>query len=124
MSVRVAPRRWRLRGEVEHESRRIAKLDLLANAVVGLVRASTTDVYGPQPIPSPLGQQIDALGGALERLASAPQPWPSELPAEIASVVAAVTERATAFAANRVEIVGSIVRAAAADLAAAIDVHD
>ena len=38
-NVRIAPRRWRLRLQVDAEDRRIARFDLLANAVLSLVRA-------------------------------------------------------------------------------------
>ena len=38
VNVRVAPRRWRLRAEVDAETQRTAQLDLLANAVISLIR--------------------------------------------------------------------------------------
>ncbi len=41
-NVRVAPRRFRLRAVVDAEAERTARLDLLANAVLSLIRAATT----------------------------------------------------------------------------------
>ncbi len=75
-NVRVAPRRWRLRSAVEAESHRTARLELLANAVLGLVRAAATEIHGAQPIATELEPQISRLADVIERLADTPRPWP------------------------------------------------
>jgi uncharacterized membrane protein YgaE (UPF0421/DUF939 family) len=41
VNARVAPRRWRLRAAVDAEVGRTGRLDLLANAVLSLIRAAT-----------------------------------------------------------------------------------
>jgi uncharacterized membrane protein YgaE (UPF0421/DUF939 family) len=119
-NVRIAPRRWRLRGVIEAESRRTAQLDLLANAVLGLVRAAGTDLYGTQPVSTASRQRIEALGGAIEALASTPQPWPSELRAEVGELAASTIEHPTTPPAERGSVVASILRAAANDLSKVI----
>jgi uncharacterized membrane protein YgaE (UPF0421/DUF939 family) len=123
-NVRIAPRRWRVRAAVDAESRRIAQLDLLANAVLSLVRSTTSSVYGRQPIPSSIREQIGALADALQRLASTPQPWPAELRTEIVGVtngaIESATEDADAPPLPRANVVAAIVRATAADLSSLI----
>ncbi len=119
-NVRIAPRRSRLRDVIEAESRRTAQLDLLANAVLGLVRAASTDLYGKQPVSTASRQRIEALGGAIEALASTPQPWPPELRAEIGELAASTIEHPTTPPAERGRVVASILRAAASDLAKVI----
>jgi uncharacterized membrane protein YgaE (UPF0421/DUF939 family) len=92
-NVRVAPRRWGARGPVDAEIRRTAQLDLLANAVLGLVRAATEET---EPLPEALDRQIAELSRALQRLAAADRPWPPEI---LEGVKAASTE-AIAYAAR------------------------
>jgi uncharacterized membrane protein YgaE (UPF0421/DUF939 family) len=71
-NVRVAPRRWRLRAIVDAEIERTEPLDLLANAVLSLVRATASrDI----PMPTPLERDITALGESIAVLAEAPRPW-------------------------------------------------
>jgi uncharacterized membrane protein YgaE (UPF0421/DUF939 family) len=78
-NVRVAPRRWHLRGLVDAEDHRLARLHLLAEAVLGLVRAATNAVEDRQPLPPSLDQHVAALAMAIGRLASTPHPWPPRL---------------------------------------------
>jgi hypothetical protein len=105
---------------IEAESCRTAQLDLLANAVLGLVRAAGTDLYGTQPVSTASRQRIEALGGAIEALASTPQPWPSELRAEVGELAASTIEHPTTPPAERGSVVASILRAAANDLSKVI----
>ncbi len=76
-NVRVAPRRWRLRPLVDAENERTAQLDLLANAVVGLVRST---IIEPDHLPESVMRQVMALATALDRLATVEQPSLSDAP--------------------------------------------
>ena len=116
-NVRIAPRRWRLRPVVEAEDRRIARLDLLANAVLSLVRAGTVVIERDESLPAELREQIAAVAHAVRRLADAPQPWPDPLVAEIAEVTRRVTESDSARAVDSTAVLASILRATARDLA-------
>jgi hypothetical protein len=119
-NVRIAPRRWRLRDAVHAEASRTAQLDLLANAVLGLVRAASTDLYGAQPVSAASQQQIAALGRAIESLANTSQPWPSGLREEVAALATSTIEHPPSPPAERGGVVASILRAAANDLARVI----
>src|SRR5947209_8876369 len=120
-NVRVAPRRWRLRDAVGAETHRIAQLDLLANAVLGLVRAAGTDLYGTRQLPDGLRARLVDLTDAIRRLAVTPQPWPSELVASVERRVADVITAEGAGDQDRGTIVASVLRAAAHDLVHVID---
>jgi uncharacterized membrane protein YgaE (UPF0421/DUF939 family) len=121
-NVRVAPRRWRLRDAVAAEIRRTAQLDLLANAVLGLVRAAATDIHGDGPLSEPTTRQVAAVADAIGRLARAPQPWPLELVQFARNVVVNNSQRVGPSPVGREEIVASVLRAAVADLSEVIDV--
>jgi uncharacterized membrane protein YgaE (UPF0421/DUF939 family) len=115
-NVRVAPRRWRLRPTVDAEIERIARLDLLANAVLSLTRAATTTERRDEHLSDGLVGDIAALRDALRRLAGAPRPWSSaELEAVRAKARRAAVD-ATMRSAKGSPVVGAIVRAVATDL--------
>ena len=116
VNVRVAPRRWRLRPVVDREDMRIARLDLLANAVLSLVRTTTRALDDMEPLPQPLCDQIVALAAAVRRLAVAPQPWPSEVLHEVSSVAKAAVDHVQAQRVDRGPVIASILRSAAYDL--------
>lgn len=120
-NVRVAPRRWPLRECVLAETDRIAQVDLLANAVLGLVRSAGSDIYGTRPIPDRVRALLAELTDAIRQLAATPQPWPPELIASVQRKVEAVCRGDTADASDRGAIVASVLRAAADDLAHVID---
>ena len=120
-NVRVAPRRWRLRDAVGAETQRIAQLDLLANAVLGLVRAAGTDLYGTRQLPDGLRARLVDLTDAIRRLAVTPQPWPSDLVASVERRVADVITAEGSGDQDRGTIVASVLRAAADDLVHVID---
>lgn len=117
-NVRIAPRRWGMREPIDAEIRRTAQLDLLANAVLGLVRAATAET---EPLPEALDRQIAGLTIALERLAEAARPWPPE----IRQQVGAISTKATAYAArlrgDRGATTTTILGATGADLAELIE---
>lgn len=121
-NVRVAPRRWRLRAVVDAENRRTAQLDLLANAVLSLIRAATIQLDGLQALPTTLEDQIAALGLAIERLADTAQPWPAELVGEVHSVAAEAIAQGTAQRGDRGPVVAAILRSTATDLLRVMDV--
>jgi uncharacterized membrane protein YgaE (UPF0421/DUF939 family) len=113
--VRVAPRRWALREVVAAEDRRLARLHLLADAALGLVRAASTALEDDQPLPASLERHITALATAISRLASTPHPWPAGL----LDVVEEITRRAIAEGSDRADwppVVASTLRTTARDL--------
>ena len=116
INVRVAPRRWHLRERVDREEMRIARLDLLANAVLSLVRATTGALDEMEPIPEPLQAQIVALGAAVTQLAHAEQPWSGELLEGVSAVAAGAIDHVQAQRVDRGPVIGSILRSAARDV--------
>jgi uncharacterized membrane protein YgaE (UPF0421/DUF939 family) len=67
--TRVAPRRWRLRASVAAEDHRAAHVDLLANAVLSLVRAVAGGLDEGEPLAPELSRAIWLLASSLHRLA-------------------------------------------------------
>jgi len=120
-NVKVAPRRWSLRPAVLAETDRIAQLDLLANAVLGLVRAAGSDIYGTRPLPDRVRALLAELTDAIRRLAATPQPWPPEVIASVERRVEEVGRGDGSDTGDRGAIVASVLRAAADDLAHVID---
>ncbi len=121
MNVRVAPRRWRLRGAVEAEDRRTAQLDLLANAVISLMRALTASVVAQDAVPLELQTQVGQLADALRWLAEAPRPWPDGVIQEAERAARSAVEYTTARGVDRAQVVAAILRATARDLIAVVD---
>jgi uncharacterized membrane protein YgaE (UPF0421/DUF939 family) len=117
-NVRIAPRRWRLRSVVGAENERTARLDLLANAVVGLVRATTVE---EGPLPEPLIRQIEALGRTLDRLATVDQPWPPALRAHALRVAQGAVEYASTVQRERGATTTAILGATATDLSRVVE---
>jgi uncharacterized membrane protein YgaE (UPF0421/DUF939 family) len=70
--VRVAPQRRRAREDVERFSAQAARLDLLANAELSLVRRSGRLVSEGKQAPEWLGHTLEALEAALRTLAADP----------------------------------------------------
>jgi uncharacterized membrane protein YgaE (UPF0421/DUF939 family) len=75
-NARIAPRRWRLRPIIEAEDQRIARLNLLADATLSLVRAVTVAIADGEPAAVPLQAQIASFAKVHEASADTPQPWP------------------------------------------------
>ena len=71
---------------VAAEDRRIARFDLLANAVLSLVRAMVLGLEDREQLPDWLSEQIASLAGSLRKLAATPQPWPPELARDVAAI--------------------------------------
>ena len=71
LNVRVAPRRWRQRARSTPRIERTAQLDLLANAVISLIRSVTPPVGADAPPEPELIGEITAMAGALRWLAEA-----------------------------------------------------
>lgn len=88
-NVRIAPRRWRLRGAVAAEDARTARLDLLASAALSLIRAATDALDGAAQL-SPGG--VEELAGALGTLAGEPRPWPDQTLRAVAQQAAATAD--------------------------------
>jgi uncharacterized membrane protein YgaE (UPF0421/DUF939 family) len=78
-NARIAPRRWRLRPIIEAEDQRIARLNLLADATLSLVRAVTVAVVDGEPVAVPLQARIASFAKVLEASADTPQPWPESV---------------------------------------------
>jgi uncharacterized membrane protein YgaE (UPF0421/DUF939 family) len=120
-NVRIAPRRWRLRPVIGAEDRRVARFDLLANAILSLVRAMVLGLEDRQALPSWLRDQISSLAASLRELAATPQPWPPELVREVASVAWHAMYDLPVTRVDRAPMVAAIVRATGRDLAAVVD---
>jgi uncharacterized membrane protein YgaE (UPF0421/DUF939 family) len=121
VNVRVAPRRWRLRGAVAAEDRRTAQLDLLANAVLSLIRSLTASAVAEAAPPFELQSRVAQLAGALRGLSEAPRPWPDGVIQEAERAARAAIEYATARGVDREQVVAAILRATARDLIAVVD---
>ena len=120
-TARIAPRRWRLRGDVAREEERIGRLDLLANAALSLLRVGTDALDEGEMIPPALGESVAELAAALGELARAPQPWPPQLREEVAERVRAGLVAAGEAAAPRAPVLASVARAIARDVLAITD---
>jgi uncharacterized membrane protein YgaE (UPF0421/DUF939 family) len=120
-NVRVAPRRWRLRAAVNAEIRRTAQLDLLANAVLGLVRAATRPLDRERPLPDGLQERIASLGSTIQRLSATPQPWPPRVLEQARAVATAANTEAMGGGASRAGVLAWIVAATAGDLVRVLD---
>lgn len=112
-NVRVAPRRWRLRDTVDAEIERTAPLDLLANAVLSLVRATASR---DRALPSPLHGDIAALAGALAALAEARRPWSPAALEEARQTAREVGQAVARLDVNANPVLAAILRAIATDL--------
>ena len=98
------------------EDRRAARLDLLGNAVLSLVRGATLG-YGPAAsIPNELRELITGLASVISRLADVPGPWPPGLVADAMAVAEKTTAATAPHRANRAPVVAAILYAAATDL--------
>ncbi|MGI8714346.1 MAG: FUSC family protein [Solirubrobacteraceae bacterium] len=123
LSVRVAPRRFRLRTSVDGEVTRTGRLDLLANAVLSLIRAATLRSDGRNPPPAALRERIASLAGGLASLAGADRPWASALVQEVEHAALDTVEHVSAQQVDTDQVVASILRATARDLVAVIEPH-
>lgn len=119
-NVRVAPRRFHLRAMVDAEGERTARLDLLANAVLSLIRASITAEERGGRVSDALAGDIGALASALGHLAGSPRPWRAALLAEIRTQARRIGEDA-ATRGNEDPVVAAIIRAVATDLEAVLE---
>lgn len=120
-NVRVAPRRFHLRPEVDAEVTRTGRVDLLANAVLSLIRAATLRSDGGQPPPGELQETIASLAEGLSDLAAAERPWPPALLAEVERRADDAITQVTARQVDTDQVVASILRAAARDLLSVIE---
>jgi uncharacterized membrane protein YgaE (UPF0421/DUF939 family) len=124
INVRVAPRRWHLRGAVADEDRRIAQLDLLANAVLSLVRTASAALHEEADLPDPLVGHIAELATVLDRLASTEQPWPGSLLDEAGEVADRAIHRVSEGPIDAAPVIAAIVRATGRDLARVISAEN
>jgi hypothetical protein len=112
LDSRVIPRRRALRAIVNAEDLRLARLHLLADAALGLVRAATAALEDREPPAASLEREIAALATTMRRLASTPHPWPPGL----LSAVAEVAQRTTSQRADSSSIVAWSLHTTARDL--------
>jgi uncharacterized membrane protein YgaE (UPF0421/DUF939 family) len=119
-SVRVAPRRWRLRGAVALEDARIGRLDLLANAVLSLFRVSADALDEGDALAAALSPSVVALADVLGTLAEAPQPWLPDVCAEVAAQVNSTVAAVGSRSASRAPLIASIIRATGRDVLAVL----
>lgn len=121
LNVRVAPRRFPRRRAVDAENRRTAQLDLLANAVISLIRSVTAPPGAGAP-PSPeLIDEITVMAGALRWLAESDRPWPETVLREAQAVARTAQAHADARGLDREHVTAAILRAVASDLIAVIE---
>jgi uncharacterized membrane protein YgaE (UPF0421/DUF939 family) len=121
LNVRVAPRRFGLRAAVDSEVERTARVDLLANAVLSLVRAATVRSDGRPRPPAEVQDEMASLAEALSDLAAAERPWPPALLTEIQRRANEAIGQVTARNVDPDQVVASILRATARDLIAVIE---
>jgi uncharacterized membrane protein YgaE (UPF0421/DUF939 family) len=120
VNVRVAPRRFRQRAVVDAEVQRTARLDMLANAVLSLIRGATLRSDGRHAPPPELQEEIAAMAAGLADLADADRPWPEEL---LTGLERRSDETVRAVSARDIDsdqVVASILRATARDFIAVI----
>jgi uncharacterized membrane protein YgaE (UPF0421/DUF939 family) len=115
-NVRVAPRRWRLRGFVDAENRRLARLHLLADGALSVVRAATAALDDHQPLPDSIDRDIAALAMAIGDLASARQPWPPPLLRVVGEVAGRSIDQSASEQADWAPVLLSTLRTTARDL--------
>jgi uncharacterized membrane protein YgaE (UPF0421/DUF939 family) len=115
-NVRIAPRRWHLRPVVDAEDQRIARLDLLANSMLSLVRAVTGAIDDRESLPARLHDQVASFAGVVRALADTPQPWPEPVVRAAAQTANDAIEHAMAQRVDRSPVIASILRAGARDL--------
>ena len=96
VSVRVAPRRMRLRATIDREEARVSQLHLLAGSVLSLVRTLVDGREDGDLLAGSSSYEVDRLAGALRVLHGAHLPW-------TAAVVADVTERVGGLASAALE---------------------
>jgi uncharacterized membrane protein YgaE (UPF0421/DUF939 family) len=121
LNVRVAPRRFVLRPAVDAEVGRTSRVDLLANAVLSLIRAATLRSDGREAPPAELLEAIGSLAEGLSELAAAERPWPPALLAELQHRADDAIAQVTARNVDPDQVVASILRATARDLIAVIE---
>ena len=106
---------------MDAENRRTAQLDLLANAVISLIR-SVTPRAGAGTLPNPdLIREITVMSGALRWLAESDRPWPDTVLREAEAVARSALARADARGVDHDHVTAAIVRAVAGDLIAVIE---
>jgi uncharacterized membrane protein YgaE (UPF0421/DUF939 family) len=91
-TARIAPRRWSMREEVAREDMRVAQMDLLANAILSLIRATAAAADGPENLSAHLDHQLSQLCGVLDAMADAGRPWPVELVNDIEALARSILE--------------------------------
>ena len=123
VNVRVAPRRFALRTAVDAEVERTGRVDLLANAVLSLVRAATLRSDGRESPPAELLETIASLAEGLSDLAAAERPWPPELLADLHRRADDAIAQVSAREVDPDQVVASILRATARDLVAVIELR-
>ncbi len=112
-NVRIAPRRWSLRAPVDAEIDRLGRLDLLANTVLGLVRAATAEA---DPLPQTLQHHLEELTRGLARLAESEQPWPTEVREDVEAIARRASDYARQASGEGAATTSAILGAAATDL--------
>jgi len=117
-NVRIAPRRWHLRGIVEAEIVRLNRFDALAEAVLGTARAAVRPLAGSEPVPVMLRDELASIGAAMRRLARTKQPWPQITLDDVRARADRIVARATSQPVDRAAVAGSLLHTSALDLIA------
>jgi len=116
VTVRVAPRRMPMRGVVEAEEGRMARMNLLAGGVLALMR-TRMDIAETRGGPSArCEQEIGELGAALDELLRARRPWSGGVVAEVSRRMRALRERAADGVASPGAVLATALRRVAQDI--------
>jgi hypothetical protein len=101
---------------ISHTQR--SRLDLLANAILSLVRAVTGALDDGESLPADVQDQIASFAAAIGALSDTPQPWPESVTRNAVEIASRAIEQATAQRVDRTPVIASILRAGARDLLA------
>jgi uncharacterized membrane protein YgaE (UPF0421/DUF939 family) len=117
-SVRIAPRRWRLRAVVASEIDRLRWMETLVDSVVGVARAATGGDSAGEPLPDGLQSEIALLADALCRLGNTERPWPTGLLEDVRAAIDRTVSQVATNPSNRATALESLLDATAVDIAA------
>jgi uncharacterized membrane protein YgaE (UPF0421/DUF939 family) len=116
VSVRVAPRRMLMRGAVEAEETRVARMYLLASGVLTLMRTMADIGETSGALSDARESEVRDLAGALELLLRAPRPWPELTIAGVTGKMRDLCERPIGGETPAGAIVASAARRVAGDV--------
>ena len=118
---RAAARRRLRRALLASEIDRLAQLDPLVEAVLGLARAATTDPGGEGLLPPTLRRDIARLAAAMGRLASTRRPWPNGIKTDVRAATDQTISDTAIEPADHVRTARTLLHATVVDLDSLLD---